>query len=97
MMMTYLACAFSVLVGMYSMPFSLAMIKHNYKMTDLTFTEKIQNIIVLFLVATFPLINFASAIEIFLFRSYIFSYISGIYGFIFITFYFLDRTLSASN
>ena len=49
MTMTYLACAFSVLVGMYSMPFSLAMIKHNYKMTDFTFMEKIQNIIVLLL------------------------------------------------
>jgi hypothetical protein len=97
MTMTYLACAFSLLLGMYSIPFSLAMIKHNYKMTDFTFMEKIQNIIVLFLVATFPLINFASAIEIFLFRSYIFSYISGAYGFVFITFYFLDRTLSTSD
>ncbi len=92
--MIYLAAGFSFLVGVYAMPFVIAMFKSNFTLKNLSLFEKIQNAFVLLLVGTFPLVNFSSAIEILFFRSYTCSYISACYGVVFITFWLLDMIMS---
>jgi len=89
-MLIYFASGFSFLVGLYSMPFAIAMFKMNYRMENLNLIEKIQNIATLLLVLAFPLVNFLSAAEILFLKSYNMSNISACIGALFIIFYFLD-------
>lgn len=89
-MLIYFAAGFSFLVGLYAMPFAIAMFKMNYRMENLNLIEKIQNIFTLLLVLSFPLVNFISAAEILFLKSYTMSNVSACIGALFILFYFLD-------
>jgi len=88
--MNYIIAASSFLLGIYSFKFMIGILTSKHELLNLKIYDKILHFISLFLFVTFPFVNIISALEILIFNSYIFSYISGVYGLTFIMFYFLD-------
>lgn len=96
--MNYMIAAFSFLLGIYSFKFMIYSFKFiieiltskNNEVLNLNIYDKILYFISLFLFITFPFVNITSALEILIFNSYIFSYVSGVYGLTFIMFNFLN-------
>ena len=82
--------ASSFLLGIYSFKFMIGILTSKHELSNVNTCDKILYFISLFLFVTFPFINIISALEILILNSYISSYISGVYGLIFIMFYFLD-------
>lgn len=77
--MNYFIALFSILVGLYSLPIMINFLKNKE-----TSNGKILYYCSCFLFITFPLINFANALDILFFKTYKISYLCGAYGLAFI-------------
>ena len=88
--MIYLYSVFSLLLGLYSLPLMIDVIKSKHDISHLSTINKFLYFLSCFLFLTFPFVNFAAFLEGILLQSSFSSYVSGIYGIIFICFYFID-------
>ena len=88
--MIYLYSGFSLLIGLYSLPLMINVIKSKHEISHLSTIKKFLYFLSCFLFLTFPFVNFAAFLEGILLHSSYSSYVSGIYGIIFIIFSFID-------
>ena len=88
--MIYLYSVFSLLIGFYSLPLMIDVIKSNHEVSHLSTTKKFLYFLSCFLFLTFPFVNFVAFLEGMLLQSSYSSYVSGIYGIIFISFSFVS-------
>lgn len=77
--MNYFLALFSILVGLYSLPIMINFLKNKE-----TSRSKVFYYCSCFLFITFPLVNFANALDILFFKTYEISYFCGAYGLAFI-------------
>ena len=88
--MIYLYSVFSLLIGFYSLPLMIDVIKSKHEVSHLSTIKKLLYFLSCFLFLTFPFVNFVAFLEGMLLHSSYSSYVSGIYGIIFISFYFVN-------
>jgi len=88
--MIYLYSGFSLLIGLYSLPLMINVIKSKHEISHLSTIKKFLYFLSCFLFLTFPFVNFAAFFEGISLQSSYSSYVSGIYGIIFICFSFID-------
>ena len=75
---------FSVAIGIYSLPLMINALSNKARESE----NKVIYSLVSFLFLTFPLVNFVNFLDLIFFKTYIVSYICGVYGFLFIVFSF---------
>lgn len=83
--MNYFIALVSFSVGLYTLQLLLGVLRSNFRIMENSFG----NFCSCFLFLTFPFVNFANAADILFFQSYVFTYLCGAYGFLFMAFSFL--------
>lgn len=88
--MIYIYSFFSLLLGFYSLPLMTGVINSKHEISHLGTIKKSLYFFSCFLLLTFPFVNFIAFFEGIFLHSSFSSYVSGIYGMIFVSFCFVN-------